>query len=1664
LTTAQLQPIISEAIAGWGAAGASAVQVQALQDATYQISTLPPSELGSTTGNVVTISPAAAGASWFVDPTPADNLEFSQIVAPTEFDATPGSPAYGEVDLLTVVSHEMGHVLGLPDFANAAFPYDVMDISIATGVRRIPQASDLQGLQPAASVVPPASISPASTVPGPITVATSASSSGTVTSPTTTTAAPATAPVAQPLLLSSPSSPLGPLVDGEFDQGAGDLAGWSTSDSLYVTVNSSNQAVIAESPTDTEVDLYQDFTLPQGARYLSFTVDGFTFDHSVPSGVTPDAFGVSLLDSSTQKPLVATVDGLTDSYFIEDIVPGASGEAASGVTVTPGTVAGTERITLDVSALQGQAAYLLFRFLGGSDASQLNGSVTISDVTVSSATTTTMLSSSVNPTDYGEAVTFTATVSTSAAGSAPPGGTVTFYDGQAVLGTGTLSGGVATLTTTTLSAGNHFLTADYGGSNDYLSSSTPVALEQVVNPAVLTVTATNASKVYGTPNPAFAVTYAGFVNGQDPTALGGSLTFMTAATAGSDVGSYAVTPGGLMLSNYAITFASGTLSITPAPLSVTVADATRTYGTANPAFSGTVTGILNSDPITASYGTAATQASGIGTYAIGATLSDAGTGNLGDYTVTVTPGTLTITPASLTVTANKATKVYGAANPPFSDTVTGFVNGDSPGVVSGTASLTTTATTSSGVGNYTIIAALGSLSAANYTFTFVNGTLSITPAALTITANNQSMVYGSPLPGLTATFSGFVNGDTSASLTTPPTLRTTATSGSPVGTYAITAGGAADPNYSISYVNGTLTVTPAPLLIIADNKSKVYGAPLPALTASYSGFVNGDTPASLAAAPTLTTTATASSHAGGYAITAGGAVDPDYSISYVGGTLTVTTAALTITANNQTMVYGGTMPALTASFAGLVNGDTPAAISGLTLSTVAATSHAGSYAITAAGASDPDYTISYVNGTLAITPAPLTITADNQTKVYGAALPTLTASYSGFVNGDTAASLTTAPALSTAATASSHVQTGGYAVTVGGAIDPDYSISYVAGKLTVSPAPLTITADSKSMTYGGTLPVLTASYSGLVNGDTPAAIAGLKLSTVAASKHAGNYPITPSGATDPDYTITLVNGTLTITPAPLTITANNQTMVYGGTLPTLTASYTGLVNGDTPASLPTPPTLSTVPATSHAGSYAITAGGAGDPDYTIGYVNGTLTITPATLTVTADNKTKVFGQANPTLTASYSGFVNGDTTAVLIGSPSLATRAGQYSLVGSYPITAGVGSLSAHDYVFLFRNGTLTINKDGTVTSLASSAPGNAAPYGQAVTFTASVAAAAPGSGTPTGLVDFFDATTNTDLGTATLQVVNGVDQATLTTAHLGVGPNAITATYRGDASFLSSTTSSPLVQQMRAGIILLDSTAAGALTLTGNAQAVVNGGAVVVDSSSPTAVAVRGNGKITAPLYDLTVTSGVSTTGSSKVVGPIQRGQAPTADPLASLAPPDPSSLPVRSTSTLYLTGTQVVTLNPGVYVGGIQISGQASVVLNPGIYYMKGGGFSVSGQASVTDLGKGVLIYNAPGSAADVISISGTGSVNLSALTSGPYQGITIFQDRTSAAPISITGNGKMDITGTIYAAYARLNLTGNGGVDASGNPLDTIGSLLIADSLQISGNGTFKIDANP
>ena len=250
----------------------------------------------------------------------------------------------------------------------------------------------------------------------------------------------------------------------------------------------------------------------------------------------------------------------------------------------------------------------------------------------------------------------------------------------------------------------------------------------------------------------------------------------------------------------------------------------------------------------------------------------------------------------------------------------------------------------------------------------------ITPATLTYAADPANRPYGSANPSFGGAVTGFLGGDTLANATGGSLVFTTsATIGSNIGTYSILGSGltATDGNYVFVQAAGNataLTINPASLVITADDVSKLYGALLPTFTASYDGLVNGDTTA-VVSGLTLTTTATAGSNVGTYAITAGGATASNYAITFESGTLTINPASLVITANDATREAGADNPFFTATFDGLVNGDTAAVVDGLVFGTSATTgSLIGSYAIVPSGATASNYTITFAAGTLTVIP------------------------------------------------------------------------------------------------------------------------------------------------------------------------------------------------------------------------------------------------------------------------------------------------------------------------------------------------------------------------------------------------------------------------------------------------------------------------------------------------------------------------------------------------------------------------------------------------------------------------------------------------------------------------------------------------------------------------
>ena len=231
-------------------------------------------------------------------------------------------------------------------------------------------------------------------------------------------------------------------------------------------------------------------------------------------------------------------------------------------------------------------------------------------------------------------------------------------------------------------------------------------------------------------------------------------------------------------------------------------------------------------------------------------------------------------------------------------------------------------------------------------------------------------------------------------------------------------------------------VAAAPLTVTASSAASVYGSAAPAVTPSYGGFVNGDNASSLTSQAVCSTGVAATTPVGTYPSTCTGASDPNYAITYAAGSIMVGPAPLSIAASSGTMTYGSSPPAITPTVTGLQNSETVADLTGLTCSTTATSSSpVGTYATICTGATDPNYTISYTAGQMIVGAAPLVVTASSLSTTYGTEPTAVTPSYSGFVNGDTASSLTTAPTCGTGASASSPVGT--YTTSCSGAAGPE---------------------------------------------------------------------------------------------------------------------------------------------------------------------------------------------------------------------------------------------------------------------------------------------------------------------------------------------------------------------------------------------------------------------------------------------------------------------------------------------------------------------------------------------------------------------------------------------------------------------------------------------------
>ena len=868
--------------------------------------------------------------------------------------------------------------------------------------------------------------------------------------------------------------------------------------------------------------------------------------------------------------------------------------------------------------------------------------------------------SSANLTVGQRAITVTADAQSRAYGDANPDLTyqVGSSGGPPLVNGDTLSGALATSATTASNVGT------YGIGQGTLAASANYALnyegaDLTVTQRAITVTADAKSRAYGDANPAltYQVGGSGLANGDT---LSGALA--TSATTASNVGVYGINQGTLAASgNYALNYASNNLTVTQRAITVTADAKSRAYGDANPALTYQVggSGLVNGDSLSGALATSATTASNVGVYGI----TQGTLASSGNYALNYTSDNLTVGQRAITVTADAKSRAYGDANPALTYQVggSGLVNGDS---LSG--ALATSATTASNVGAYGITQ--GTLAASgNYALNYTSADLTVGQRALTVTADAQSRAYGDANPALTYQVggSGLVNGDSLSGA-----LATSATTASNVGAYGITQGTlAASGNYALNYTSNNLTVAQRALTVTADAKSRAYGDANPALTYQVggSGLANGDT---LSGA--LATSATTASNVGAYGITQGTlAASGNYALNYTSNNLTVGQRALTVTADAKSRAYGDANPALTYQVggSGLVNGDS---LSGALATSATTASNVGTYGIKQGTlAASGNYALNYASADLTVTQRALTVTADAKSRAYGDANPALTYQVggSGLANGDTLSG-----ALATSATTASNVGT--YGINQGTlAASSNYALNYASNNLTVTQRAITVTADAKSRAYGDANPALTYQVggSGLANGDS---LSGALATSATTSSNVGVYGIDQGTlAASGNYALNYASANLTVSQRAITVTADAKSRAYGDANPALTYQVggSGLVNGDSlSGGLATSATTA-----SNVGVYGITQGTlAASGNYALNYASADLTVTQRAITVTADAKSRAYGDANPALTYQVggSGLVNGDSL-----SGALATSATTASNVGTYGIDArdagGLGQL-----------------------------------------------------------------------------------------------------------------------------------------------------------------------------------------------------------------------------------------------------------------------------------------------------------------------------------------------------------------------------------------------------
>ena len=315
---------------------------------------------------------------------------------------------------------------------------------------------------------------------------------------------------------------------------------------------------------------------------------------------------------------------------------------------------------------------------------------------------------------------------------------------------------------------------------------------------------------------------------------------------------------------------------------------------------------------------------------------------------------------------------------------------------------------------------------------------------------------------------------------------------------------------------------------------------------------------------------------------------------------------------------------------------------------------------------------------------PLTAHVANTTKVYGDANPEFNITYSGFRDGDSEVGFSVSASISTIVDNSSKV--GKYDIVASGAVSDKYEISYIPGTLTVTKAPLSISAGNYTKKQGDAMPVFKASYAGFKNGENESVLTKQPVFSCEANEASApaEYAVTISGADAENYDISYEQGHLTVVEADaVVVRAKSYSRQYGDENPVFEFETEGAALDGTPE------IVCSAVANSPVGSYTIEVKQGSIKNYNVHFESGNLVITKSPLSISAGNYTKKQGDAMPVFKASYAGFKNGENESVLTKQPVFSCEANEASAPAEYAVT--ISGADAENYDISYEQGHLTV-------------------------------------------------------------------------------------------------------------------------------------------------------------------------------------------------------------------------------------------------------------------------------------------------------------------------------------------------------------------------------------